>query len=200
LYLYAKIFHLIGMVSWMAGLFYLPRLFVYHAEALDKPEPQRAILTRQFAIMEQRLQNIINTPALIMTWIGGVVMLWLNPALLTQRWMLVKLVLLVLLSGFHGWMVGVTRRLDRNERVMSGERFRVMNEVPTVALVLICTYAVLRDSVGLLAGLGISAAMILLLGLGIQTYGVIRRRNEARDAAREAAREAAGAAGPAKAV
>jgi putative membrane protein len=195
-YLYAKIFHLIGMVSWMAGLFYLPRLFVYHAEAQDKPEAQRALLARQFAIMEQRLLNIITTPALVMTWIGGAAMLWLNPALLTQRWMVVKLVLLVLLAGFHGWMVGVTRRLGRNERVMTAERFRVMNEVPTVALVLICTYAVLRDSVGLFAGLGISAVMVLLLGLGIQAYGVVRKRNEARDAAREAA----GAAGPAEAV
>jgi amino acid transporter len=91
--------------------------------------------------------------------------------------MIVKLVLLVALSGYHGWMAGVVKRLARGERVMSGERFRVMNEVPTVALVLICTYAVLRDSVGLLAGVAVAAAMIVLLAVGIQVYALVRRRN-----------------------
>jgi putative membrane protein len=176
-YLYAKIFHLVGMVTWMAGLFYLPRLFVYHAEAQDRSDDARATLEAQFTIMEQRLLGIITTPAMLMTWLGGLFMLHLSPALLSQRWMIVKLVLLVALSGYHGWMAGVVKRLARGERVMSGERFRVMNEVPTVALVLICTYAVLRDSVGLLAGVAVAAAMIVLLAVGIQVYALVRRRN-----------------------
>lgn len=179
MYLYAKVFHLIGMVSWMAGLFYLPRLFVYHAEAQDRTDNTRDILTAQYSIMEQRLLGIITTPAMLMTWAAGLTMLTLNPSLLSQRWLLVKLVLLLALSGYHGWMIGVVRRLGRDERVMSSDRFRVMNEVPTIALVLIVTYAVLRDSVGLLAGLGISVVMILLLGVGIQAYGVVRRRSAA---------------------
>jgi protoporphyrinogen IX oxidase len=182
-YLYAKIFHLIGMVSWMAGLFYLPRLFVYHAEAQARTDSTRDVLTAQYTIMEQRLLGIITTPAMLMTWLGGLTMIGHNPALLSQRWLMVKLVLLVALSAYHGWMIGVVRRLARGEHVMTGDRFRIMNEVPTVALVLICTYAVLRDTVGLLAGVLISAVMTVMLGIGIQLYGVVRRRGDARRAA-----------------
>ncbi len=180
MYLYAKIFHLVGMVSWMAGLFYLPRLFVYHAEAQQRTDNTRAVLTAQYSIMEQRLLGIITTPAMLMTWLGGITMIAHNTALLSQRWLMVKLVLLFALSGYHGWMSGVVRKLARNEHVMTSDRFRVMNEVPTVALVLICTYAVLRDSVGLLAGVGISAVLTVLLGIGIQLYGVVRKRGEAK--------------------
>jgi putative membrane protein len=180
MYLYAKIFHLVGMVSWMAGLFYLPRLFVYHAEAQTRADGTRDILTAQYSIMEQRLLGIITTPAMLMTWLGGITMIAHNSALLNQRWLMVKLVLLIALSGYHGWMSGVVRKLSRGEHVMTSDRFRVMNEVPTVALVLICTYAVLRDSVGLLAGVAISAVLTVLLGVGIQLYGVVRKRSEAK--------------------
>jgi putative membrane protein len=79
-------------------------------------------------------------------------------------------------------MSGVVKRLARGETVMTSERFRVMNEVPTVVLVLIVTYAVLRDSVGLLAGLGVAAVMTVLLGLGIQVYAVVRKRGAATGA------------------
>jgi putative membrane protein len=175
-YLYFKIFHLIGMVSWMAGLFYLPRLFVYHAEAQARTDGTRAVLTAQYTVMQQRLLGIIATPAMIATWLGGLAMIGHNQALLSQRWMLVKLGLLLLLSGYHGWMSGVVKRLARGETVMTSARFRIMNEIPTVALVLIVTYAVLRDSVGLFAGLAIAAAMTVLLGAGIQVYATVRRR------------------------
>ncbi len=180
MYLYAKIFHLVGMVTWMAGLFYLPRLFVYHAEAQARTDATRDVLTAQFTLMEQRLLGIITTPAMVATWLGGLTMLGHNGALLSQRWMVVKLVLLLLLSGYHGWMSGVVKRLARGEHVMTSERFRVMNEVPTVALVLIVTYAVLRDSVGLMAGLGVAAAVTVLLGVGIQVYAGVRKRKAAR--------------------
>ncbi len=182
MYLYAKIFHLIGMVSWMAGLFYLPRLFVYHAEAQQRSDATREVLTAQYTVMQQRLLGIITTPAMLMTWLGGLTMVWLNHGLLSQRWFIVKLVLLVLLSGYNGWMSSVVRRLARQEQVMSSDRFRVMNEVPTVGLVLIVTYAVLRDSVGLLGGLVIAAALTVLLGFGIQLYAVVRKRAAAKRA------------------
>lgn len=181
-YWYAKTFHLIAMVAWMAGLFYLPRLFVYHAEAQRLAEPDQRILTRQYAVMESRLLDIITTPALVLTFLAGGVMLVMKPQTLQEPWFIVKGVLLLGLAGYHGWCVGVTRKLGRGEVVMSGERFRVMNEVPTVALVLICTYAVLRSAVGLMAGVVISAVMVVLLGVGIQLYAVIRKRKAAGQA------------------
>ncbi len=168
------------MVSWMAGLFYLPRLFVYHAEAQQRTDSTRDILTAQYTIMQHRLLGIITTPAMLMTWLGGLTMVGLNTGLLSQRWFIVKLVLLLALSGYHGWMSGVVRKLARGDHVMTGDRFRIMNEVPTIALVLIVTYAVLRDSVGLLFGALVAAGLTVLLGIGIQLYGVVRRRGEAK--------------------
>jgi putative membrane protein len=181
-YWYAKTFHLIAMVAWMAGMFYVPRLFVYHAEAQALAEPARGILTRQYAVMESRLLDIIMTPAMVLTFAAGSTMLWLRPETLGEPWFVVKGVLLLGLGAYHGWCVVTARRLGRGERVMSGERFRVMNEVPTVALVLICTYAVLRSSVGLLAGVLISVVMVVLLGVGIQVYAVVRKRKAGRAA------------------
>jgi protoporphyrinogen IX oxidase len=178
-YLYFKIFHLVGMVSWMAGLFYLPRLFVYHAEARELPDAARGPVQQQLNLMMGRLLNIITTPAMVMTFIGGIGMLVLMPALLQQPWMQVKLALVLALGGYHGWCSGTRKKLTRGDIVGTAKGYRTANEVPTVALVLICTYVELKDSIGLLAGLGVSIVMIILLGIGIQAYAVYRRNAEA---------------------
>lgn len=178
----AKAFHLVAMVAWMAGLFYLPRLFVYHAEAQRGEEPARGILTAQYTVMEGRLLDIIMTPAAVATFVAGGTMLWWRPETLREPWFHVKAALLVGLVAYHAWCIASARRLARGEAVMSAERFRVMNEVPTVALALICTYAVLRGQVGLLSGVALSAVLVVLLGLGIQVYAVVRRRAPARAA------------------
>jgi len=86
-YLYIKSIHIIFVVSWMAGLFYMVRLFIYHTEAQEKPEEERKILSAQFEIMESKLMNIITTPAMLLTVIAGVSMLYLNPYLLQMPWM-----------------------------------------------------------------------------------------------------------------
>ena len=144
-YLYWKIFHLIGMVSWMAGLFYLPRLFVYHAEARELPEAARGPVQQQLNLMMGRLLNIITTPAMLMTFIGGVGMLTLAPDLLRLPWMQVKLALVLALAGYHGWCSATRKKLARGEQAGTAKEYRVANEVPTVALVLICTYVELKE-------------------------------------------------------
>jgi putative membrane protein len=178
-YLYFKIFHLVGMVSWMAGLFYLPRLFVYHAEARELPEAARGPVQQQLNLMMGRLLNIITTPAMVMTFIGGIGMLVLQPDLLRQPWMHVKLTLVIALAGYHGWCSATRKKLTRGEVAGTAKGYRMANEVPTVALVLICTYVVLKDSIGILGGLVVSVVMMLLLGIGIQAYAVYRKRAEA---------------------
>lgn len=177
-YLYFKIFHLVGMVSWMAGLFYLPRLFVYHAEARDLPEAARGPVQQQLTVMMGRLLNIIMTPAMVMTFIGGTAMLVNNPDLLRQPWMHVKLTLVLALAGYHGWCSATRKKLARGEQAGTAKGYRIANEVPTLALVLICTYAVLKNTIGILAGLAVSIVMILLLGIGIQAYAAFRRKAE----------------------
>jgi len=106
MYLYIKSIHIIFVVSWMAGLFYMVRLFIYHTEAQAKPELERNILSAQFEIMERKLMNIITTPAMLLTVAAGVTMLCLNPYLLQEPWMNVKLCFVVGLIGYHFYLPG----------------------------------------------------------------------------------------------
>ncbi|MEO6849990.1 MAG: CopD family protein, partial [Mucilaginibacter sp.] len=91
MYKYVLAIHIIFVVCWMAGLFYIVRLFIYHTEAQDKPEPDRKILSDQFVIMERRLWNVITVPSMFLTVAAGVTMLYLFPAWLQQPWMHIKL-------------------------------------------------------------------------------------------------------------
>ena len=90
-YSVAKALHLVGMVSWMAGMFYLVRIMVNHAMAFDRPEPERSILATQFTVMEWKSYNVILKPAVIITWSFGVIMLCINPFWLSQGWLNLKL-------------------------------------------------------------------------------------------------------------
>lgn len=138
-YLWLKAVHVIAIVAWMAGLLYLPRLFVYHAEA-GAGTPQ----SETFKIMERRLLKAILNPAMIVVWITG---LWLGFAsgyIQGAGWLHAKLGLVILLSGYHGFLAASTRRfaVDRNTR--SAGFFRVANEVPTVLLIGIVILAVVK--------------------------------------------------------
>ena len=136
-------------------------------------------MQQQLTLMMGRLLNIITTPAMVMTFIGGIGMLVLMPVLLQQPWMQVKLALVLALGGYHGWCSATRKKLARGERVGTAKGYRTANEVRTVALVLICTYVELKGSIGLLSGLGVSVVMIVLLGIGIQAYALYRRKAEA---------------------
>jgi putative membrane protein len=129
LYDWLKAFHVIAVIAWMAGMLYLPRLFVYHCEA-----PRGSIQSETFKIMERRLLKAIINPAMIVTWILGLVLLW-QGGWWTAGWLWGKLLLVVILSGLHGVYV---RRLkefagDRNTR--PPRYYRILNEVPTVLMI-----------------------------------------------------------------
>ena len=100
-YYWFKAFHIIGVVVWFAGLFYLVRLFIYHVEAQAEPEPAQSILKGQYAIMEKRLYNIITTPGMIVTVAMAVALLWAMPEYLQNGWMHAKLGLVAVLLGYH---------------------------------------------------------------------------------------------------
>lgn len=144
-YGYFKAFHIVGFVSWFAGLFYLVRMFVYHAEADDKPEAMRADWKKQFTLMQWRVYRMIATPALVITWICGLSMLTINPALLQQGWMHVKLALLVLLTGYHFYCRHIILLQERDRDRKSSFHYRLLNELPTLFLVAIVLLAVMRD-------------------------------------------------------
>jgi len=135
--LWIKAWHVIFMVTWFAGLFYLPRLFVYHAVATDPTGIER------FRIMERRLFILMTIGALLSASFG----LWLvviNPALLDAGWMRAKLVLVVLLIAFHAWLWRLMRDLATGRKVRSERWYRLMNEVPSFALIGIVLLAVAK--------------------------------------------------------
>ena len=160
-YLLLKALHIIGFVTWFAGIFYLVRLFVYHREAWDMEAPRGEILRTQYQVMEGRLYRIIQTPAMILTLVGGVGMLLLQPGWLSSPWMHVKLTLVAGLVVYHFSCARHMRRLREAGKGLSSFGYRLYNELPTLALIAIVMLAVWKS----LKGLGVGVAVLLSLGL-----------------------------------
>lgn len=144
-YSFFKAFHIIGFVTWFAGLFYLVRMFVYHAEVEQKPKELQADWHKQFTLMQWRVYKIIATPAMVITWIFGLSMLASNPDLLSQNWIKIKLVLLVLLVGYHFYCKTIIIKQEKGEDKAGSFNYRLLNELPTLFLVAIVLLAVVRD-------------------------------------------------------
>ena len=175
-YLWSKVFHVVFVVSWMAGLFYLVRLFVYHAEARGFDEPRGGILRAQYTVMERRLYRLITTPAAVLTWATGALMLWLQPAYLGQGWMRAKLVLLVLLTAYHWGCARVIEALAAGRDSRTGEWFRVANEGPTLVLVLAVALVVFKDLIRFSTVGWLAAGTVAVIWLGFTAYAAARRR------------------------
>ena len=139
-YPWIKSLHIVSMVAWMAGLLYLPRLFVYHAMA-----PVGSDRSETFKIMERRLQRGIMTPAMIATWVFGL-MLAGTPGLVDWRmgWIWAKLALVVALSAFHMVLVRWRDEFNTNSNIRSAQFFRIVNELPTLALIAIVLLVVVK--------------------------------------------------------
>ncbi len=139
IYLWIKAFHIMAMVAWMAGLFYLPRLYVYHAEnGLTGPQAET------FQVMERKLLKYIMNPAMLATWALGIWLVILNPSWLDMGWLHAKITLVVLLSGFQGACGKWRKELAAGTCTKSGKFFRIANEVPTVLLIAIVILVVVQ--------------------------------------------------------
>lgn len=139
-YLWLKSFHIVAVTSWMAGLLYLPRLYVYHAEF--KPGDG---VSNQFKIMEHRLARFIMLPAGIATWVFGVIAaIWSGDLWVLPGWLIVKLLLVVILSGFHVLLEWHLREFSTDQRRHESRYFRLINEIPTVLLILIVFVVVVK--------------------------------------------------------
>ena len=132
LYLIIKSLHLIAVISWMAGLLYLPRIFVYHVENFDKRET-----TDIFETMEKRLYNYIMRPAMLFSWIFGIVLIYLNGLeVLYSLWMQIKLALVIILSVYHEYLGKCLINLKNRTNTKTSKFYRYLNEVPTILLIL----------------------------------------------------------------
>ena len=132
-YLIFKSLHLIAVISWMVGLLYLPRIFVYHVENKEKKEA-----TDIFEVMEKRLYLYIMRPAMILTWLFGILLIYLNGTeIFLQLWMQIKLVLVILMSFYHEYLGKCLVSLKNNTNTRSSKFFRIINEFPTIMLIFI---------------------------------------------------------------
>ena len=130
-YLLFKSLHLIAVVSWMAGLLYLPRIFVYHVESKEKKE-----VTDIFEVMEKKLFYYIMRPAMIFSWIFGIILIYLNDIeIFFQLWIQIKIVLVILLSIYNDYLGKCLVSLKNNSNTKSSKFFRIINEIPTIILI-----------------------------------------------------------------
>jgi putative membrane protein len=192
-YYWFKAFHIVGFVSWFAGMFYLPRLFVYHAEANEQPEPDRSILKKQFQLMEKRLYSIIMTPAMVLTLAMAIGLVSTEPDVLRQPWLHVKLALVAILVAYHGYCKRIMTKLAADECQMTAQQFRWFNEFPTVFFVVVVLLAIFKNDLPLDATTWTVAAMVLAFAVFIQLYARKRRLDKERAAQEAATNEESGA-------
>ncbi len=162
-YFYLKAFHIISVVTWFAGLFYIVRLYVYNTEANEFIDSKKEILQEQFKIMQRRLWKGITIPSMVLTAITGTLLISFHD-IKESPWIHVKLTLLVLLFAYHFWCGKVRKQLDNAEYRNTSKKLRAMNEVPTFLLVSIVLIAVTKNIESSLIGFtGFLAVMLLLV-------------------------------------
>lgn len=175
-YLYIKSLHLIFIITWFAGLFYIVRLFVYQIEASEKLSPEREILGKQLKLMALRLWTIITWPSAILAVLFGTWLLFLNPALLHISWMQVKLLFVIMLIAYQFKCHQIYKQLQRGMVNYSSNYMRLFNEVPTLILFSVVFLVILKDGVNWIYGtVGIILFAILLM-MGYKIYKRIREK------------------------
>ena len=160
-YLYLKVFHIIGVIVWFAGLFYLGRLFVYHREAHERPEPESTTLKSQFSLMERRLYYGIAWPGLCISLVFGVALIIVSGF---PGWLHAKLAFVVVLVVYHFWCGHLRKLLLKKNCSWNGTKFRLFNEIPTLLLFSIVFIVVFKSAISWNVLLLILVGLILVIG------------------------------------
>ncbi|MEO7312738.1 MAG: CopD family protein [Chitinophagaceae bacterium] len=175
MYLYLKAIHIVFVVTWFAGLFYMPRLLIYNREAQDKEPATRAILTAQFQLMMKRLWYGITWPSAVITFIMGHVVLvtgnWHMVMLQPEgRWMLIKYILVWLLYGYHFSLQAILRQQLKGVFKYSSQQLRMWNEVATIFLIAIVFLVSVKQAMSFVWGIAGLVVLVLLLMIAIKVY------------------------------
>ncbi|MEO1254439.1 MAG: CopD family protein [Bacteroidota bacterium] len=174
-YLYLKALHIIFVITWFAGLFYIVRLFIYHTEALSKVEPDRSILSKQLAFMSKKLWYIITWPSAVITVILGVSLLVSQPQWLKMPFMHVKLGFVALLILYHLGCHSIFKQLQNEVAKYSSTQLRIFNEIATLILFAVVFLIVLKNELSWIWGtLGLVSFAVILM-IAIKLYKKIRK-------------------------
>jgi protoporphyrinogen IX oxidase len=189
-YYWFKAFHIIGVVVWFAGLFYLVRLFIYHVEAEAEPEPARSILKGQYELMERRLYHIITNPGMVVTVVMAIGLLVSMPDYLKDGWMHIKLSLVAVLLAYHFYCGRLMRQLQRGECTWSGQKLRALNEAPTLLLVVIVMLVIFKNNFPTGATTWLMVGLVVFMAATIQLYARKRRLDKEKALAEAAVQTA----------
>ncbi|OMP32138.1 MULTISPECIES: CopD family protein [Mangrovimonas] len=176
-YNYIKALHLIFVITWFAGLFYIPRLFVYQIEAFHKPSPDKEILGEQLKLMAKRLWNIITWPSAILATVFAIWLIVLMPSWLQQGWMHVKLAFVVLLIIYHLKTHQYFKQLQRDEVKKTSSYMRLWNEGATFILFAVVFLVILKNAMNWIFGVVGIVVLGILIMLGYKIYKNIRAKN-----------------------
>ncbi len=174
-YLWFKTLHIVGVVVWFAGLFYLVRLFIYHVEAAELDPPIKEAFEEQYMLMERRLVNIITTPGMVLAVSMAVGLLITQPSWLYQSWMQAKLVFVAGLLVYHAFCYRLMGQLARGECRWSGRQLRALNELPTLILVIVVMLVVFKNQFPTGAATWLMVGLVLFMAASIQFYARWRR-------------------------
>ena len=167
--------HIIFVVTWFAGLFYIVRLFIYHTEADKKPEPEKSILQKQFKVMEKRLWYGITWPSAIITYILGFTLIWSRYGFSVPAWLLIKLIFIFGLTLYQIQNQVIFKRLQKDVITWSSVRLRMWNELATVFLAAIVFIVTLKDTISFLWG------VIGILIFGFVLWAAVKIYRNARE-------------------
>ena len=188
-FLYVKALHIIFVVTWFAGLFYIPRLFIYHVEAEIKSEPAKEILQTQYKLMNKRLWYIITWPSAILASFFAFWLLYKNPAYLTMPWMHVKLAFVLALYVYHYSCQKIFNQLQKDIIKYSALQLRIWNEIATIILFSVVFIVTLKSAINWIWGVvGIILFGVLLM-LGIRLYKKIREKKSWEKAEKDILKE-----------
>ena len=188
-FLYVKALHIIFVITWFAGLFYIVRLFIYHVEAEKKEEPAKEILQTQYKLMSKRLWYIITWPSAILASVFAFWMLYKNPYYLQMSWMHIKLTFVFALYFYHFSCQKIFNQLQKNIIKYSALQLRIWNEVATIFLFAIIFLVTLQNAINWVWGVvGIILFGVLIM-IGIKLYKKIRAKNNWEKAEKEVLEE-----------
>lgn len=174
--LYIKSLHLIFVITWFAGLFYIVRLFIYHTEALEQKEPDRSILSKQLGLMTRKLWYIITWPSAVLTLLFGTLLIVLQPFWLEQPFMQMKLGFVLILFLYHFYCQKIVNQLQSGIVRFTSMQLRIFNEVATLLLFAIVFLIVLKNEINWIWGtLGLVSFAIILM-IAIKLYKKIRQK------------------------
>ncbi len=180
-YLWFKSLHIIGVVVWFAGLFYLVRLFIYHIETEELETEIKQVFRSQYSLMERRLANIITTPGMILATTMAAGLLIIQPSYLQQWWMQIKLALVFGLIIYHIFCYRIMASLQDGTCNLNGKQLRALNELPTIILVLVVMLVVFKNQFPTSAATWFIIALVIFMAASIQFYARWRRLNSEKN-------------------